>query len=125
MYDVNETFVKKWTQGTGCSLAVFMSKSSEAAAKFMLSHSWGEDVEELQQAVAAFCNKKGVDYDAPLWFCVFSNYQCGDGAGPSIQEQIDMDPFAKVIEAPAQRTKTATATKKSGRGRKVPISRSP
>ena len=38
-----------------------------------------------------------------IWFCCFANYQCEDGAGPTISEQLARDPFGTVIKSPALR----------------------
>mmetsp|Transcript_46632 Transcript_46632/g.104519 ORF Transcript_46632/g.104519 Transcript_46632/m.104519 type:complete len:494 (-) Transcript_46632:71-1552(-) len=102
MYDINNTFVKPWTSGTGCGLAVSMSLEEPDDATLMLSHAWAEDVEETKQAVQSFIEKHELKREeVRLWFCVFANYQCGDGKGPSLKEQLALDPFAKVIESQA------------------------
>ena len=51
MYDINELFVKPWTRGTGCGLAVMMSKHRRQKPKKMFSHAWGEDVKECYDAL--------------------------------------------------------------------------
>ena len=33
---------------------------------------WGEDVEECMRALKRFFERHGLDYDTPIWFCVFS-----------------------------------------------------
>ena len=89
MYDLCDRFVKPWTRGTGCSLAVLASKGRREIAKLMLSHvslacqdslhhsliaplqAWAESVEECQEALTFFFNKYGIDPDTPIWFCVF------------------------------------------------------
>eukprot|EP00747_Dinoflagellata_sp_TGD_P221256 gnl/TRDRNA2_/TRDRNA2_93111_c0_seq1.p1 gnl/TRDRNA2_/TRDRNA2_93111_c0~~gnl/TRDRNA2_/TRDRNA2_93111_c0_seq1.p1 ORF type:complete len:560 (-),score=126.87 gnl/TRDRNA2_/TRDRNA2_93111_c0_seq1:185-1864(-) len=106
MYDINELFVKSWTAGTGCSLAVLMSKTTARAARMMLSHAWAEDAEELKQAVKAHTDRHEIPDSTPVWFCVFSNYQAEDGKGPSIKEQIALNPFAQVIESEELKTRS-------------------
>eukprot|EP00931_Biecheleriopsis_adriatica_P088018 TRINITY_DN62418_c0_g1_i1.p1 TRINITY_DN62418_c0_g1~~TRINITY_DN62418_c0_g1_i1.p1 ORF type:complete len:941 (-),score=145.14 TRINITY_DN62418_c0_g1_i1:60-2882(-) len=99
MYDVCHIFVKPWTAGTGCSLAVLMSGKSASPAELMISHAWGEEVEECQSALAKFAKELNIDAKTPIWFCVFANYQPEDGVGPSIAEQLAMQPFRTVIES--------------------------
>jgi len=100
MYDINELFVKPWTRGTGCGLAVMMSKHRRQKPKKMFSHAWGEDVKECYDALLRYFKRNKISLDEPIWFCVFANYQCQDGFGPSIPDQIALQPFAKVIESP-------------------------
>jgi len=101
MYDICTMFVKPWTKGTGCGLAVLMSKHREEEPKKMLSHAWGEDVEECISALKRYFELNAIDFDIPIWFCVFANYQCEDGCGPTVAQQLEMDPFARVIESPS------------------------
>mgnify|MGYP002803531317 CR=1 FL=1 len=99
MYDLNQEYVKKWTKGQGCGVAVMMSQHREESAQLMLSHAWAEDVEECQSAVMEYVKERNVPQHAALWFCLFANYQVGDDAGPSIEAQLNMNPFASVISA--------------------------
>ena len=100
MYDINDLFVKSWTRGTGCGLAQLMTGPSEPRpAQLMLSHAWGEDAEECLAATKKHFDENGLDHDTPIWFCVFANYQAEDGAGPSIKQQLAMDPFGAVIKS--------------------------
>ena len=89
MYDLCDRFVKPWTRGTGCSLAVLTSKGRREIAKLMLSHvslacqnplhhsliaplqAWAESVEECQEALKSFFDKYNINPDTPIWFCVF------------------------------------------------------
>ena len=100
-----------------------MNPKQERAAKLMLSHgvlslvplgrdcltavcllaAWGEDVEECHSALVDFFQTHALDYDTPIWFCVYANYQPQDGFGPSVQELLDMRVFAAVISAPSLR----------------------
>jgi len=104
MYDVNELMVKPWSRDTGCGLAVLMTKEMQAPAQLMLSHAWGEDLEEMEPAVQEYCRVNGIGRHIMVWFCVFANYQPEDGAGPSISEQLKLEPFACVIKSPELRT---------------------
>eukprot|EP00931_Biecheleriopsis_adriatica_P102375 TRINITY_DN77354_c0_g1_i1.p1 TRINITY_DN77354_c0_g1~~TRINITY_DN77354_c0_g1_i1.p1 ORF type:complete len:968 (+),score=273.11 TRINITY_DN77354_c0_g1_i1:87-2990(+) len=99
MYDVNSVYVKPWTRGKGCGVAVLMSGEVEAPAGLMLSHAWAEDVEECQMAVMEFVMEKSVPRSTPLWFCLFANYQASDEFGPTVQEQLALRPFASVIQS--------------------------
>lgn len=102
-YDVNRLFVKKWTASSGCSLAVMMTGDrQDTAAELMLSHSWGEDVEEFLTAMRQQQVDLSIGDDTMVWFCVFSNYQCEDqqaSQGPTIKQQLAMEPFTAVIES--------------------------
>lgn len=99
MYGINEHYVKTWTRGTGCSVAILMNPDLALSAKWMASHAWGEDVEECQTAVRKYFNKHAIPSDTPMWFCVFAQYQPEDDEGPSIQEQIGYQPFKAVIKS--------------------------
>ncbi|CAE8624174.1 unnamed protein product [Polarella glacialis] len=99
LYDLNKICVTPWTATTGCCLATMMNKSVGQHAKLMLSHCWGEDLEECQVALEQFYLDYDIGTDTPVWFCVFANYQPHDGAGPSIAEQLAMEPFANVIQS--------------------------
>jgi len=85
LYDINDCFVKPWTRGSGCGIALHMNPSG-LKAEVMMSHCWAEDVEECQDALrfrfAEF------DHAPAVWFCLFAQYQPSDEAGPSIQEQL-------------------------------------
>lgn len=101
MYEISDLFVKPWTKGTGCSLAVLLSKDKETCAQLMLSHCWAEDDQELLMSVRSFVQVHFIPKSAALWFCVFSNYQPEDGTGPSLMEQLKLKPFADVIASPS------------------------
>ena len=101
MYDVNEHFVKPWTQGTGCSIALLMNAEQQLEAEGMFSHAWAGSVVETYNCLQNMVNKLGVPATARFYFCTFSNYQHDDGAfgAPTINEQVAMNPFVKVIES--------------------------
>lgn len=94
-YDFCNRFVKPWTLGTGCGVALLMNSVPEEAT-VMLTHSWAEDMGQVLQALEREWNGR----DARLWFCICANYQCEDDAGPSIQQQLDLDPFGSVVTSP-------------------------
>ena len=68
MYDLNDLVVKPWTKGTGCGLSIMMSQQREQEAKLMVSHAWGEDVEECMAAMKSFFDLKKISYSTPIWF---------------------------------------------------------
>jgi len=80
----------------GSSLALLMNPIIPLLAEIMVSHAWGEDIEETMQAL----NMEIPDKDKVIWFCIYANYQPEDGAGPSLEEQIAMEPFKQVIAIP-------------------------
>jgi len=98
-YDVNVHWVKKWTAGSGSSVALRMNPTKPLRAQIMISHPWGEDILETQEAL----NKKITDKSTVIWFCIFANYQSEDGAGPSVDDQVKMEPFKKVITMPCEK----------------------
>ena len=101
MYDVNDHFVKPWTQGTGCSIALLMNTAEQWPVEGMFSHAWAGSVVETYNCLQNMVNHSGVPSAARFFFCTFSMYQPQDGAegGLSISEQIALEPFAKIIES--------------------------
>ena len=99
MYDVNDHFVKPWTRGTGCSIALLMNATEQLPAEGMLSHAWAGSVLETHNCLQNMIMHSRVPSEARFFFCVFSLYQPEDGApdGLSIEEQIALAPFAKII----------------------------
>ena len=51
---------------------------------------WNENMEEVVQMLREDRRMKD---DTVVWFCIFANYQPGDGSGPSIGAQLERDPF--------------------------------
>eukprot|EP00931_Biecheleriopsis_adriatica_P062597 TRINITY_DN37762_c0_g1_i1.p1 TRINITY_DN37762_c0_g1~~TRINITY_DN37762_c0_g1_i1.p1 ORF type:complete len:589 (+),score=86.54 TRINITY_DN37762_c0_g1_i1:69-1835(+) len=102
LYDT-DSLVKTWTRGTGCSIALRMNPEMTLTAELMVSHSWAEDIHECREAVDQFVTTHGkLDKTLVIWFCAFANYQSGDepgDVGPTIAEQLKMDPFGCVIQA--------------------------
>eukprot|EP00435_Cladocopium_sp_Y103_P063269 s103_g24.t2 len=79
-----------------------MNAHAPFKAEVMISHAWAEDVEELVSSLSSWASRiqplwacDGV----PLWCCTFSQYQPEDGSGPSLQQQLDLDPFKSVIHS--------------------------
>ncbi|CAE7214949.1 yghU [Symbiodinium natans] len=106
MYDLNQEYVKPWTRGEGCGVAVMMSQHREDSAQLMLSHAWAEDVEECQSAVMEHVRQAQLPRQTAVWFCLFANFQVGDESGPSIEAQLSLRPFASVISAASLRRGT-------------------
>ena len=51
---------------------------------------WGEDMDQVAQMLK---DDRRMKDDTVVWFCIFANYQPGDGSGPSIAAQLERDPF--------------------------------
>ncbi|CAE8683428.1 unnamed protein product [Polarella glacialis] len=81
MHDVCRLFVKPWSEGTGCSLAVLMSREVVCNAQLMVSHCWGEDVSETKESLLQHAPE--------------------DGVGPKLEHQLALEPFASVIRNPS------------------------
>ncbi|CAE8731483.1 unnamed protein product [Polarella glacialis] len=101
MHDLCRLFVKPWSEGTGCSLAVLMSREVVCNAQLMVSQCWGEDVSETKESLLQHAVRHELPETMPLWFCVFSNYQPEDGVGPKLEHQLALEPFASVIRNPS------------------------
>lgn len=101
MYDVVFGLVKPWTKGTGCGIALRMNPVAPLMAELMVSHSWGEDVDECLEALESYYCRVQLPNLTPIWFCAFAQYQAGDergDVGPTMAEQLQLDPFATVIQ---------------------------
>lgn len=100
MYDVKTHFVVPWTTGTGCSIALLLN-SDPAPVELMVSHAWGGSVIETYNCMQNMVNHGNVPKTARIFFCTFSMYQPEDGApgGLSIAEQLELKPFAAIIES--------------------------
>lgn len=97
MYTFVDEFVKPRIRGTGQGLALLTNAACPLEVTVMISHAWQESVEEFFEAL-----ERTVADDDVMFICAFSLYQCEDGAGPSINEQIGNDasdsPFRQVLE---------------------------
>ncbi|CAK0859053.1 unnamed protein product [Prorocentrum cordatum] len=101
-HDACDHFVKPWTRGTGCGVALNMNAAAPKEAQLMLSHTWAEDLTECAEALNAHCRRNDLSTSTCVWFCLFSNYQAGDDegdVGPTVAEQLAMDPFGHVIRS--------------------------
>jgi len=100
LYDLNEYFVKPWTRGTGTSVALQMNSKQPLEGALMISHSWAGDVMESREALTTWCRVHDLPRNTSVWFCLFANYQPGDeptDAGPTVGDQLRIDPFGRVI----------------------------
>jgi hypothetical protein len=101
-HDACNHFVKPWTRGTGRGVALSMNAAAPMEAQLMLSHTWAEDLAECAEALNTHCRRSDLAASTSVWFCLFSNYQAGDeegDVGPTVAEQLAMDPFGHVIRS--------------------------
>ena len=80
MYDVCDHFVKPWTRGTGCSIALLMNSAAQLPVEGVFSHAWAGSVVETYNCLQNMVNHAGVPSNARFFFCAFSMYQPDDGA---------------------------------------------
>jgi hypothetical protein len=101
MREFVEEFIVPWSEGTGSSYALLRNASQPLTAKVMVSHTWREQVEEFSNTLFRSFEIRGTPDDTPLFICSFALYQCGDRHGPTITEQISLDPepFVQVIQS--------------------------
>ena len=101
-YQLCEAFVKPFTRATGCGVSLLYN-ATPRHAQAMLSHTWAEDILEVQDAIWDLAVQDGRREELVVWFCIFANYQCGEeegDIGPTISEQLGKDPFGRVIRSP-------------------------
>lgn len=100
LYDITTHLVKPWTKGTGASIALRMNPEKPLCAELMISHSWAEDMDECLEALESYCQRSEFTGELSVWFCAFAQYQPGDepgDIGPTVAEQLQLDPFGCVI----------------------------
>lgn len=97
-YDMSTGFVVPLTTGTGCSVSLLMNEKP-LSAEVMISHAWAEDMDQVMHMFLKMLHEGALPKEKVLWFCVLANYQPEDGAGPSLDWQLQQDPFGKTIEA--------------------------
>ena len=79
-----------------------MNAHAPLKAQVMISHAWAEDVEELVSSLSSWASRIQPLWDCDgvaLWCCTFAQYQPEDGAGPSLQHHLSLDPFKSVIHS--------------------------
>ena len=90
---------------TGSSIAVLMDGESKEV-ELMISHAWGGSVVETYNCLQNMVNHCEIPQDAWMFFCTFSMYQAyqpedttaeAAAGGLSIDEQLKLTPFAKII----------------------------
>ena len=93
-----------------------MQRGPAREAEVMLSHSWSEDMEQVKDLLNAnvglvLSNGNEFSLDTVIWFCCFANFQVNDWkkaeagvgsngydeTGPTVDEQVKLEPFKKVI----------------------------
>jgi len=96
VYDLVEQYVKPKTQGTGLGYALLKNQECPLEVTVMISHAWAENAEDFFATLA-----RSVREEEVLFICALSLYQCGDAAGPSIEEQLGTrvhdSPFYRVL----------------------------
>lgn len=98
MYDLKDYFVVEWTKSTGCSVALLMNPDP-TPVDLMISHAWAGSVRESLSALRSAVYDEGVPSTTSIFWCTFCMYQCEDGAGLSIAEQLSKEPFAQIIRS--------------------------
>jgi len=88
MYHVNEHFIIPWTAGTGNSVALLMNPETKAAHA-MITHAWGESMDELEDALRGFQKAHDLPDDFRVWLCTLSMYQPNDVL--TVKEQVDLN----------------------------------
>eukprot|EP00658_Telonema_sp_P-2_P007488 TRINITY_DN12793_c0_g1_i1.p1 TRINITY_DN12793_c0_g1~~TRINITY_DN12793_c0_g1_i1.p1 ORF type:complete len:223 (+),score=36.66 TRINITY_DN12793_c0_g1_i1:53-721(+) len=97
VYQLVQHFVVPWTAGTRTGVALQLNGAEPLAASLMISHAWGESCDEAALALGVYCEQNSVWEGTSCWFCALALYQPGDG--PTIAEQVAMDPFGTVISS--------------------------
>jgi len=103
--DMCSAFIKPQTKGTGMSVALNMQKTRQCkSTEVMVSHNWSEDMHQvlnmLEEAKGTRLQNGKVFGDSTvIWFCALAQYQPNDGMGPSIEQQLELDPFSQVIQS--------------------------
>lgn len=95
--DFVRKFVKPRTQGTGLGVALLLNRDAPRDVNLMISHAWDENAVRFFEDI-----ERHTRDDENMFICFLAIYQCEDGFGPSIAEQLGSDvhsgPFAEVIE---------------------------
>ena len=70
----------------------------------MTSHAWMEDNTELEDAITRFQQDNNLPDGFAIWVCTLANYQANandsiQDIGPTIAEQLALDPFTLVIQS--------------------------
>ena len=103
-FQICEEYVKPYTEGTSCGVALLLNPTQPVQPHIMLSHTWAADILETREAIndraAAAETEFGIEgADLVVWYCLLALYQVGD-MEPSIEAQVAMEPFQAVINLP-------------------------
>merc|ERR1719265_232771 len=114
LYDLNQHALMPWTTESQCSIALLLNPQG-LPAEFMLSHAWGEDIDELEQALELCIDHRcSENVDPAIWICWLALYQANaafsNAAGPAVREQIETQPFEHVIGSESLRAMIAAHT---------------
>mmetsp|Transcript_99392 Transcript_99392/g.290131 ORF Transcript_99392/g.290131 Transcript_99392/m.290131 type:complete len:915 (-) Transcript_99392:35-2779(-) len=97
MYTLVSDYVVPWTRGTGLGYALANNQDDPKEVNLLVSHSWEENAEEFLTTLGRSTGSRDV-----MWVCALSMYHAGDGAGPSIRDQLgctpEESPFRRVLE---------------------------
>lgn len=90
-YELDAAFVRPWSAGTGniftcvyvhraptvfvagCSVSLLLNNSQPLHASTMISHAWGENMEELVEVLLERICLRELPGDTVVWFCVLVN----------------------------------------------------
>jgi len=104
--DVVYTFAQQVCAGSGCGLAGVLNPKKPLKTHMMLSHSWAEDIEEVENALERYFAiklKPGDENRVVIWFCCFALAQpaSNDESMPTVTLQCKMEPppFAAAIKS--------------------------
>merc|ERR1719265_2829627 len=114
LHDLNEHALIPWTAESRCSVALLLNPQG-LPAEFMLSHAWGEDIDELEQALELCIAQRCDEFKDPgIWICWLTLYQAkatfSNAPGPALGDQIDAQPFEHVIGSASLRAMIAAHT---------------
>ena len=71
-YQICKEFTEPWTEGTGSSVSLLLNPELPKTATVMVSHSWAEDMHQVQTVLSHEVQQKRLTPDTAIWFCVFS-----------------------------------------------------
>lgn len=89
-------YIRPKTQGSGMGYALLRNREAPLEVNVMISHAWNENAEEFISTL-----ERTVAPGEVMFICAFSLYQCEDGEGPSIAQQlgshVEESPFHRVV----------------------------
>eukprot|EP00930_Biecheleria_cincta_P070923 TRINITY_DN58491_c0_g1_i1.p1 TRINITY_DN58491_c0_g1~~TRINITY_DN58491_c0_g1_i1.p1 ORF type:complete len:347 (+),score=46.03 TRINITY_DN58491_c0_g1_i1:118-1158(+) len=105
-YQICDNFVKPLTRGTGSGVALVLNPRNPLKAEVMISHTWAEDILQLQEALYDRAADEEAGPGLAVWICLLAMYQPGGEQGDtglSIGDQLKLEPFKMVILLPTLR----------------------